>query len=62
MTSIDEIDAAAIALALRDLRMHVAQAFLAVRRDDDHAAQAHLIAAQRIIAAIDRGLPLERHG
>jgi rRNA processing protein Krr1/Pno1 len=58
----DEPDFGAIALALRDLRVHVAQAFLAVRRDDDHAAQAHLIAAQQIVAAIDRGLPLERHG
>ncbi|MDL1863139.1 hypothetical protein FBR04_19230 [Betaproteobacteria bacterium PRO7] len=56
----DEPDFAAIALALRDLRVQVAHAFLAVRRDDDHAAQAHLIAAQRIIAAIDRGLPVER--
>lgn len=62
MTSIDEIDAAAVALALRDLRVHVAQAFLAVRRDDDHAAQAHLVAAQKLIAAMDRGLLIERHG
>lgn len=60
MTGADELDTAALALSVRELALQIARSYLAVRRDDRHAAEAHLITAQRIVATIDRGLPRVR--
>jgi hypothetical protein len=49
--------AAGIAPRVREAKLNVAQATLAVRRGDAHAAETYLRNAQRTLLAIELGLP-----
>jgi hypothetical protein len=56
------LDLAGVLLLLRETKVQVASAVLAVRRDDSHAAERHLLTAQGGLTSLELDLELQDRG